>query len=203
MHPLALLEIPLLSSLLLTKSKRKTRCDPGLPRCGPCERCNEVCEYFDTTKGKKVPRNYVTYLQTKVRSLEAKLTEMEEARSSGPDAETMVRTAGLVRFKENDESKYLGPSSGIAMTRLVMELAKLHTKSKSIGDVVPDNKAREMKARSTWESSKPTSKVYPLISNVAALNLPTRELAENLVSNFNQKGVSPQFNWKLRWLMIV
>lgn len=26
---------------------RKTRCDPALPRCGPCERTNAPCDYFD------------------------------------------------------------------------------------------------------------------------------------------------------------
>ena len=29
---------------------RKTRCDPALPRCGPCERNNALCEYFDTVR---------------------------------------------------------------------------------------------------------------------------------------------------------
>jgi preprotein translocase subunit Sec61beta len=39
--------------------------------------------------------------------------------------------AGLVRFKENEESKFLGPSSGIAITRLVMEMAKQNTDTKA------------------------------------------------------------------------
>ena len=102
----------------------------------------------------------------------------------------MARDPGLVKFKENDESRYLGPSSGIAITRLVMELAKRNTKSHSIKDIVPDVKARQIKERFTNESSKPTSKVYPLISDVAAPDLPTRELADKLVSDFNQKGIA-------------
>ncbi|KAG9719853.1 hypothetical protein KCU75_g22332, partial [Aureobasidium melanogenum] len=36
--------------------QRKTRCDPGLPRCGPCERTNSVCEYWDPAKAKNVNR---------------------------------------------------------------------------------------------------------------------------------------------------
>lgn len=103
----------------------------------------------------------------------------------------MVRAAGRVKFKENDEPRYLGPSSGIAITRLVMELAKQNTNSQSIKEVVPDVKARQIKDRSTKESSKPTSKVYPLISDVAAPYLPSRELADGLIDNFNRKGLAP------------
>ena len=99
-----------------------------------------------------------------------------------------MRGAGHVRFKENDESRFLGPSSGIAMTRLVMELAKENSDTKSIKEIVPAQKAQEIKERFARESSKPTSKVYPLISSVAAPNLPTRELTDRLVENFNKKG---------------
>jgi preprotein translocase subunit Sec61beta len=37
------------------------------------------------------------------------------------DPEVTMRSAGLIKFSENDESRYLGPSSGIAVTRLVMD----------------------------------------------------------------------------------
>lgn len=96
---------------------RKTRCDPGLPRCGPCERSSAVCEYFDTTKGRKIPRTYVIHLQNKVQALEAELASLGIAGYETPDAEIMMRSAGYVRFKENDESRYLGPSSGIAVRK--------------------------------------------------------------------------------------
>ena len=94
---------------------RKTRCDPGLPRCGPCERSNALCEYFDTTKGRNIPRTYVIRLQNKVQALEAELASLGIAGYETPDAEMMIRSAGYVRFKENDESRYLGPSSGITV----------------------------------------------------------------------------------------
>lgn len=96
---------------------RKTRCDPGLPRCGPCERSNAVCEYYDTTKGKNIQRTYVIHLQNKVQALEAELASLGIAGYETPDAEIMIRSAGYVRFKENDESRYLGPSSGIAVRK--------------------------------------------------------------------------------------
>ena len=96
---------------------RKTRCDPGLPRCGPCERSNAVCEYFDTTKGRNISRTYVIHLQNKVQALEAELASLGIAEYETPDVETMIRSAGYVKFKENDEARYLGPSSGIAVGR--------------------------------------------------------------------------------------
>lgn len=131
------------------------------------------------------------YLQNKVRELQAELAAIEIQNTSGPDDEQMARSAGLVKFKENDESRYLGPSSGIAITRLVMELAKRNTNSESIKDIVPDVKARQIKERFANESSKPTSKVYPLISDVAAPDLPTRGLTEKLIDIFNRKGSNP------------
>ena len=81
-----------------------------------------------------------------------------------------------------------GPSRGIALTRLVMELAKQTTLSKCIKEIVPDMKAQQIKDYFTKESSKPTSKVYPLISNVAAPDLLTRELTEKLIGIFNNTG---------------
>lgn len=169
-------------------SKRKSRCDVGLPRCGPCQRSNEECDYFDTAKGEKVSRTYVVHLQNKVQNLERQLALLENQHHYYPDAEMMVRGAGLVRFKENDESRYLGPSSGIAITRLVMELAKQNTNSTTIKQIIPAVKAQKLKDRSTLESSKPTSKVYPKYSCDAAEDLPSPELTENLIDRFNQTG---------------
>lgn len=103
----------------------------------------------------------------------------------------MIRGAGLVRFKENDESRYLGPSSGIAITRLVMELAKQNTNSTTIKQIIPAVQAQKLKDHSTAESSKPTSKVYPKFSCDAALQLlPTPDLRETLIDRFNQTGAS-------------
>lgn len=107
------------------------------------------------------------------------------------DAELMIRSASLVRFKQHDEGRYLGASSGIAMTRLVMELAKQNTYSKTIKEVVPDTTAGQIKDTFAKESSKPTSKVYPLVSDVAAPNLPSKELTGSLIDVFNCTGIRP------------
>lgn len=73
-----------------------------------------------------------------------------------------------------------------------MELAKQNTDSKTIKEIVPDVKARQIKDRFTKEQGKPTSKVYPMISDVAAPDLPTRGLTDSLVDNFNRKA---QYLW--------
>ncbi|KAL9585207.1 MAG: hypothetical protein Q9203_004345 [Teloschistes exilis] len=165
---------------------------------GPCERNNTVCEYFDSAKGKKLSRHYVIHLQQKIKALEYQHDQMERNRAATPDVEAMVRSGGLVTLKENAETRYLGPSSGedaawtrflgIAITRLVMEMAKRQTQSTSIQDIISHTKARRIRDRSTLESAKPTSKVYPLVSSVAASELPSRHLTENLVDLFNRKA---------------
>lgn len=103
----------------------------------------------------------------------------------------MVRGAGRIRFQENDEPRYLGPSSGIAMTRLVMEMAKQNTDSKSIKDVVPELTAQEIKAAFASEDSKPTSKIYPMISSIPQPNLPPQNLTYKLIDVFMVKGIEP------------
>lgn len=102
----------------------------------------------------------------------------------------MVRGAGRLKFKENDEPKYLGPSSGLAITRLVMEMAKQNTDSKSIKDVVPEVTAQEIKDTFTKESSKPTSKIYPMISSMPQEELPPRNLTYRLIDLFVVRGTS-------------
>jgi hypothetical protein len=171
---------------ILIEKQRKTRCDPGLPRCGPCEKTNSQCEYFDQSKGTKVPRNYVVHLQHKVRELERRLEELEKD-DLDPEPEDIVRHGARVHLQEHDESKFLGPSSGIAITRLVMQLAKQFTDSESITDIVDQSQREHIKKQFEEEEEKPTSKVYPLISDVAAEDLPPRPLANLLVDLFRAK----------------
>ncbi|KAK6426689.1 hypothetical protein LTR95_016075 [Oleoguttula sp. CCFEE 5521] len=42
---------------------RKLRCDTTLPRCGPCEARNSLCEIYDPTEKRVVKRNLVTRRQ--------------------------------------------------------------------------------------------------------------------------------------------
>lgn len=168
--------------------QRKTRCDPTLPRCEPCERSNSHCEYYDSAKNKIIPRTYITSLQETVRRLQAEFKATEANEDFEPDRESMARAPGLVRFSESDESRFLGPSSGIAVTRFVMDFARRFADHKTIRDIVPAQAAQEIKETNDAESGKPTSKVYPLISSVAAPTLPNRGLMEQLLNIYMVKA---------------
>lgn len=77
-----------------------------------------------------------------MRELEAKLGEYTED-VYVDDTEDMVRPGGLVRLDEKDDTpRFLGPSSGIAMTRLVMEEAKKYTDTRTIREIVPEVRLR-------------------------------------------------------------
>ncbi|KAM0265097.1 hypothetical protein ACHAPA_007957 [Fusarium lateritium] len=171
--------------------QRKTRCDPTLPRCLPCERSGSTCEYLDAAKGRKINRYYVIKLQDKVRQLEAELSQFTDDESDYPKSnEDMVRPGGMVRLNGGDETpRYLGPSSGIAMTRLLMEQAKRYTDSKRISDLIPSVRARQARMQSI-QMTGPSArrKSYPMISQHPAESLPTRAVADKLLEIFNQKA---------------
>ncbi|KAI0398370.1 hypothetical protein F5Y17DRAFT_476 [Xylariaceae sp. FL0594] len=184
--------------------QRKTRCDPTLPRCLPCERSGAVCEYFDTTKGKRISRFYVVKLQERVRALDAELgqyVDEDDGDDFSGDHEHFVRPGGLVRLNETDETpRYLGPSSGIAMTRIVMEQAKKYTDSGRISELVPDVRDRRKAAASgtgtggnrsqsfSMPPADPRKKSYPMTSAVAASQLPRRDIVTKLVEVFHQRA---------------
>lgn len=145
--------------------------------------------YYDSARDATIPRTYIVSLREKARALEKELAQAEQEIQHTADAELMVRGAGRIRFSDNDEPRYLGASSGIAMTRLVMEIAKQNTDSKSIKDVVPELTAQEIKAAFAQEDTKPTSKVYPMISSIPQDSLPPRTLTYKLIDLFVAKGI--------------
>ncbi|SPO04256.1 related to purine utilization positive regulator [Cephalotrichum gorgonifer] len=180
--------------------QRKTRCDPSLPRCLPCERSGSICEYYDTTKGKKIGRHYVIKLQDRVRQLEAEMRALtEEEGDFSHNRDELVRRGGLVRLSGGDESlRYLGPSSGIAMSRLLMEEAKVFTDSKHISELIPEVRARREKRKQsvvmtgtgtgTMGAAPRRKSTYPMFSEHAAPNLPSRQVVDRLVEVFCQRG---------------
>jgi hypothetical protein len=127
------------------------------------------------------------HLQQKVRDLEKQLADLERD-DVEPDPEDVMRGAATVRVQDSDESKFLGPSSGITITRLVMQLAKQFTESKSISEIVPHSEAKNIKDTFAQEDQRPTSKIYPMVSDVAAEELPNRDLTNLLVELFYCKG---------------
>lgn len=137
-----------------------------------------------------MPRRYIVDLQDVLRKLQGELKslEIEEMDEFEPDHESMARAPNLVKFRESDHSRFLGPSSGIGVTRFVMDFARRYADRGTIREVVSDEAAQEIKQTNDAESEKPTSKVYPLVSSVAAPQLPGRELMEQLLQLYNHKA---------------
>ena len=127
-------------------------------------------------------------LRERIRKLNRELDQVRNDVKAPPNAENMARGAGLIKFREGDESRFMGPSSGIAQTRFVIDMAKQNTDGKTIKEVVNDTTAEEVRSAFSRESQKPTSKVYPLISSVAEPNMPYRDLTYKLVDIFMSKG---------------
>lgn len=178
--------------------QRKTRCDPTLPRCLPCERSGSVCEYLDTAKARKINRRYVITLQDKVRALEAELGQYtDEDGDHPPTSEELVRPGGMIRLNGNDETpRYLGPTSGIAMTRLLMAEAKRFTDSNKISELIPEVRARSqarMQSIQMTGSGSNRKKSYPMVSECPAEGLPTRTVADRLVEIYFKKGTLVAF----------
>lgn len=128
-------------------------------------------------------------LQDKVRALQLELGRYVDDDDAQLRTEDSIRPGGLVRLEEDDETpRYLGPSSGIAMTRLVMEEARRYTDSRSIRELVPEISNR--RAGHSPESISERTKSYPMISAIPAERLPNREVTDKLIEVFNQKGLS-------------
>ena len=187
-------EPPRTNRNLFLNSQRKTRCDPTLPRCLPCERSGSVCEYLDASKGRKINRIYVVKLQDRVKALEAELSQYTDDDGDYPSTnEDIVRPGGMVRLDANDDTpRYLGPSSGIAMSRLLVEQAKKYTDSTRISELIPEVRASRQARMQSIQMTGPAAvpkKSYPMVSEVPANSLPTRAVVDKLVDIFNQKGL--------------
>lgn len=172
--------------------QRKTRCDPSLPRCRPCEKSGSVCEYLDAAKGRKINRFYVIKLQDKVRALEAELDQYTDDAADYPRTnEDIIRPGGMIRLSVSDETpRYLGPSSGIAMTRLLMEEAKRYTETNSVSELIPEVRARrQARMQSIQMTGAPNvrKKSFPMMSEHPAETLPNRNVAQKLINGFYQK----------------
>lgn len=158
----------------------------------PCERSGSTCEYLDAAKGRKINRYYVVRLQDKVRALEAELSQYTDDENEYPrTTEEMVRPGGMVRLNAQDETpRYLGPSSGIAMTRLLMEEAKRYTDSNRISELFPEVRARQARMQSIQMTgpSADRKRSYPMTAECPAESLPRREIADKLVDIFNLKS---------------
>lgn len=62
--------------------------------------------------------------------LEKEIERIEKEIQHAANADLIVSNAAWVRFSASEDPQYLGPSSGITNTHLVIELAKQSTDSK-------------------------------------------------------------------------
>lgn len=158
-----------------------------------------ACEFYDSTKGMKIDRSYLVRLKETVRQLEAEYARVLGEDDDSDSNEEIVTPGGMVRLNETDETpRYLGPSSGIAMTRLVMEEAKRYTESNRISELVPEVRARRTERMNRMQSivsfrqslAGPSSrkKSYPMVSDHPAEDLPSRAIADRLVEVYIQRG---------------
>ena len=162
-----------------------------MPRCSNCERNNARCEFIDPLKNKKLSRDYVVFLQKKARQLESELASFKD--DEGDVVDEPACGAAAVRIQESVESKYLGPSSGIAISRVVMQLAKQFTDVKSISEIVSDTTAQHVKEGYSQEENRLKARMYPLISNVAAPRLPDLPDTKWLLALYNLRGLLLRF----------
>ncbi len=136
-----------------------------------------------------------------MRQLEAELAQFTNDDEFLSSSDDLVRCGGLVRLNETDETlRYLGPSSGIAMTRLLVEEAKRYTDSKRISELIPEVRARRIDRMNRMQSivsmagsiSGPSArrKSYPMLSAQPLESLPLRQVADRLAEVFITRGQS-------------
>jgi hypothetical protein len=118
--------------------------------------------------------------------LEAELARLELEKDQAPDTEDMVRRGGMVHFDEEIEPRFMGASSGIAMSRLVLEEAKLNIGSRNVRELFPAEAGRRQQSVDA-EAEGGQVKAYPSMSSVSADRLPVRATTDGLVGVFCQK----------------
>lgn len=129
-----------------------------------------------------------------MRELENELNMYTDEDNDRPRSnEDVVRPGGLVRlskFDSDETPRYLGPSSGIAMTRILVEQAKKFTDSKRVSDMLPGVRARRMTRMQSivmTNSRVPRKKSYPTTSAHPAKKLPEGDLKNGLIDIFLQR----------------
>lgn len=104
-----------------------------------------------------------------------------------PGTGELVRGVGMVKFDdEKGEPRFVGTSSGITMTRLVIDFAKKHLEKDSVKEI--------SEHRNTFRQGQRIAGIpgvhirSPVALPGAAPQLPSREVTDRLVEIFLQKG---------------
>jgi len=124
-------------------------------------------------------------LEEQIRVREALLIESE-----APNSEELVRGVGLVNFADYEhykEPRYVGSSSGVTVTRLVLEAAKKNLDSQAFKDLTTQHRNTFRHALRT--NPDPTDP-HANLSSLPASRLPSREITDKLVELFCARGWS-------------
>ena len=123
-----------------------------------------------------------------MRALEEEVARREAslAETDIPNNEELVRGIGAVKFGDYDhykEPRYVGSSSGVTVTRLVLESAKRDLEPGEFKDMTYQHRKNAVHHASPDPHHGPSRS-----TTMADAKLPPRQLGETLVSFFCKKG---------------
>lgn len=108
--------------------------------------------------------------------------------SEAPNNEDLVRGIGAVKFGDYEhykEPRYVGSSSGVTVTRLVLESAKKDLDPEEFKDMTFQHRKNAV-----HNSPEPNPTETFETANLPEAKLPPRQLGETLVSFFCKRGQS-------------
>ncbi|KAF2501283.1 hypothetical protein BU16DRAFT_613202 [Lophium mytilinum] len=180
--------------------RRKQKCDLKIPSCSNCESALVQCLTYHAGKHTEIPRNYVSELESQVeklnrenRELRARNQSTQVIEPSSPAIRTLnstpaeepttpdensghvqdlVKSVRDVIVEPSRQPRFLGPSSGITLARMVMASIR--------SDALPPS-ALFPKDRSHGQSSSASA---PALAPEASL--PPRSAADHLIQVYFQ-----------------
>lgn len=134
-------------------------------------------------------------LQERVKALESELGPYIDMENEDPRAEDKLPVVDMVRLSASEgTTRFLGPSSGIVMTRLLVDEAKRFSEANRISDLIPELRARRQARMQSIQMTGSSSnraarkKSYPMMSEGPAESLPDRSAADRLIDVYLRKG---------------
>jgi hypothetical protein len=125
-------------------------------------------------------------LEEEIARRQALLSEIEE-----PDSDELVREIGMVSLGDDTdaaqkaEPRFVGTSSGINMTRLILDFTKKNIEPEAIQEIVEGHRSstKQQPEQSQQQAQQTyTSGVQP------AFYFPAREMTDKLIDTFMEQG---------------
>lgn len=110
--------------------------------------------------------------------------------ADAPDSEELVRGVGLVNFADYEhykEPRYVGSSSGVTVTRLVLESAKKNLDPETFKDLTSQH--RNTFRHALRAKSEDPGVPYQALSSQPASKLPSREVTNKFAGLFCARGL--------------